>query len=470
VHVPRPSADWPSDGTLPPPPDGRRLDDVRDTGRDEGHVPSHRSIRLRLLAATFLVVAWSGCSLWSTPDVGELDPVYARPAEIARVLTLAPDQTLGELLQGSMSSSQQYGLLLAFQEQASPRRMQAGTEVTLRYLTGNDSLRGVDVALNSDRTVRLTRDDAGWHSETVMTPTYTDTIFAAGVIQGSLWTSVVDNPALAQVPTQDRVGLINDLDNVFQWQVDFSRQIQEGDTYRFAFERQVRPDGSTRSGHLLAAELVNAGTPYDAIWFDPNKDGQGSYYDLDGKSVRRAFLMKPLQYTRISSRFSRSRYQPILHIYRPHKGVDYAASMGTPIMATADGVVIFRGRDDGFGNCVRIRHTHGWVTLYGHMEAFKRGLHVGSRVHQSDIIGYVGMTGLATGPHLHYQMIHHGVSVDPLSVTLPKGDPVPTNDMAAWRVARAARLSLLESIPGAGPVRAATAEDAPDQVAAQGGG
>ncbi|MCG6987431.1 MAG: M23 family metallopeptidase [Gemmatimonadetes bacterium] len=433
-------------------------------------MPSHSSIRIRLLAAAFLVVAWSGCSLGSTPDAGELDPVYARPAETVRILTLAPDQTLGEILQGSVSTSQQYDLLLAFQEQASPRRMRAGTEITLRYLTDNDSLRGVDVALNSDRTVRLTRDDDGWHSETVVTPTYTDTVFAAGVIRGSLWTSVVDNPALGQLPVQDRVGLLNDLDNVFQWQVDFSRQIQEGDTYRFAFERQVRPDGSTRSGHLLAAELVNAGTPYDAIWFDPNGDGQGSYYDLDGKSVRRAFLMKPLQFTRISSRFSLHRWQPILHIYRPHEGVDYAAKMGTPIMATADGVVIFRGRDDGFGNCVKIRHPNGWVTLYGHMEGFKRGLHVGSRVHQSDIIGYVGMTGLATGPHLHYQMIHHGVSVDPLSVKLPKGDPVPTNDMAAWRVARAARLSLLQSIPAAGPVRAAATADAPDQVAAQGGG
>ncbi len=429
-------------------------------------MPSHGLIRMRVLVAALGAVALSSCSM-GAPDVGELDPIYARPAEDVRVLKLAPGQTLGELLQGQVNATEQYDLLLAFQEQASPRRMRPGTEIDLRFLPSNGWLRGVDVTLDSDRTVRLTRDQTGWHSATVMTPVYADTVYAAGTIRGSLWNSVVDNPALKGMPEGDRVGLIDDLDKVFQWQVDFSRQIQNGDTYRFAFEREVRPDGSTRSGHLLAAELVNGGTPYDAIWFDPNGDGDGSYFDLNGKSVRRAFLLKPVEYKRISGRFTAARYHPILHKWRAHKGIDYAAKTGTPIMATADGVIIFRGWKGGFGNCIEIRHTHGWVTRYGHMSAFKRGLHVGSRVHQSDIIGFVGMTGLATGPHLHYEMIHHGVSLDPLSVDLPRGDPVPANDKAQWAVARAQRLSLLESIPGAGPVRstvvAATAADQTDQ-------
>jgi murein DD-endopeptidase MepM/ murein hydrolase activator NlpD len=433
-------------------------------------VPSHPSIQLRVLAAALAAVALSSCG--SPPDVGELNPIYARPAENVRVVKLEPNETFGALLQGNVDASQQYDLVMAFQEQASPRRMKDGTEVVFRYLAADSALRSVDVSLDSDRTVRLTHDEAGWHSETVTTPVYTDTVFAAGVIKGSLWNSVVDNPALSGMPASDRVGLIDDLDKVFQWQVDFSRQIQNGDTYRFAFEREVRPDGSTRAGHLLAAELVNVGTPYDAIWFDPNGDGEGSYYDLDGKSVRRAFLLKPLEYKRISSRFSLSRYHPILHKFRAHKGVDYAAATGTPIMATADGVIIFRGWKGGFGNCIEIRHPNGWVTRYGHMSAFKHGLSVGSRVHQSDVIGYVGMTGLATGPHLHYEMIHHGVSLDPLSVNLPHGDPVPSSAQQQWRVARAEWLSLLESIPGAGPVRAATEAAAaePDGSAQQNGG
>lgn len=398
----------------------------------------------------------------SAPDVGELDPVYARPAEDFRVLSLGPGQTLGEVLQGNVGANEQYGLLLAFREQASPRRMKQGTEITLRYLPSNEWLRGVDVALSPDQTVRLTRDDLGWHSETVVTPTYVDTVFASGEIEGSLWLSVVRNPALASLPVQDRNALIDYLDKVFQWQVDFSRQIQRGDTYRFVFERVVRPDGSMRGGHLLAAQLVNAGTPYDAVWFDPNEDGRGSYYDLDGKSVRRAFLLKPLEYRRISDRFTTARYHPILHKWRAHKGVDFAADKGTPVMATADGVVIYRAWKGDFGNCIEIRHPNGWVTRYGHLSGFKRGISVGTRVHQSDVIGYVGMTGLATGPHLHYEMLLHGVSRDPLSVSLPRGDPIPSADNARWRAERASRLSLLESIPGAGPVR--TVAQAADDI------
>ncbi|MCG6956332.1 MAG: peptidoglycan DD-metalloendopeptidase family protein, partial [Gemmatimonadetes bacterium] len=331
-----------------------------------------QSIRWRLAAAALGVVAASSCSFGSPPDVGELDAVYARPAEDVRILKLGPDQTLGGILQGNVSSTEQYGLLLAFREQASPRRMRQGTEITLRFLPSNHWLRGVDVALSRDQTVRLTRDDAGWHSETVETPTYVDTVFASGEIDGSLWVSVQRNPALEGLPTQDRNALIDYLDKVFQWQVDFSRQIQQGDTYRFVFEREVRPDGSMRGGHLLAAELVNAGTPYDAIWFDPNGDGQGSYYDLNGKSVRRAFLLKPLEYRRISSRFTTARYHPILHKWRAHKGIDFAANAGTPVMATGDGVIIYRARKGDFGNCIEIRHPNGWVTRYGHLQGFKR--------------------------------------------------------------------------------------------------
>ncbi len=208
-----------------------------------------------------------------------------------------------------------------------------------------------------------------------------------------------------------------------------------------------------RSGRLLAAEIVNAGTSYYAVYFDPNGDGRGTYYDPEGRSVRRAFLRKPLSYRRISSRFSLHRFQPILHIWRAHKGVDYAANAGTPVWATADGVVVRRGWDGGYGNLIELRHPNGWETRYGHLEAFKRGLHVGSRVHQGDVIGYVGETGLATGPHLHYEIIRHGKQIDPLAVNLPAGDPVPEQDRADWTHDLNARMALLQSIPGAGPVR-----------------
>jgi murein DD-endopeptidase MepM/ murein hydrolase activator NlpD len=397
-------------------------------------------------------LAAAGCVV-EAPDVGRLERLYVPPAEVVRIYSLRSGQTFGGLLDGVISANEQAALLMAFREHASPRRMRAGTEISLRYLPEDDHLRGVDVALTPDETVRLSREPLGWRSELIETPIYIDTLFASGEIETVLWNAVVRNPVLSELTFEDRNNLIDHLDQVFQWQVDFSRQIRVGDTYRFVFERQVRPDGSMRAGKLLAAELVNSGTAYHAIWFDPNGDGSGSYFDLEGESVRRAFLLKPLAYRRISSRFTNSRYHPILRTWRSHRGVDYAADAGTDIMATSDGVVIHRGFDSSYGNSIQIRHPNGFVTRYAHMRAFRGGIVVGSRVKQGEVIGYVGATGLATGPHLHYEMLRGGRHIDPLSVDLPAGDPVPSQDRVRWRAEMGVRVALLETIPGAGPVR-----------------
>jgi murein DD-endopeptidase MepM/ murein hydrolase activator NlpD len=381
-----------------------------------------------------------------------------------QVFALSRGETFGELLNPVISANEQAGLLMAFREVASPRRMRQGTEITLRYLRDDESLRGVDVALTPDQTIRLSRDELGWSSDMIATPIYIDTIYASGEIEGALWNAVVQNPALETLTYADRNALIDHLDQVFQWQVDFSRQIRVGDTYRFVFEREVRPDGSMREGHILAAELVNQRRPFHAVYFDPNGDGQGSYFDLEGESVRRAFLLKPLAYRRISSRYTNSRYHPILNTWRSHRGVDYAADAGTEIMATADGVIIERGSDRSYGNTVRIRHSNGWITRYAHMRAFRSGQAVGTRVVQGDIIGYVGMTGLATGNHLHYEMLQSGQFKDPLSVDLPSGDPVPSTNRTQWEQDRNVRMALLESFPGGGPVRTLLVEAQPSQA------
>jgi murein DD-endopeptidase MepM/ murein hydrolase activator NlpD len=387
------------------------------------------------------------------PDVGRLARVHVPPAEIVRIYSLNSGQTFGGLLNGVISANEQASLLLAFREHASPRRMRLGTEISLRFFPRDEDLRGVDVALTPDETVRLSREPLGWRSEMIQTPIFVDTLYASGEIETVLWNAVVRNPVLSELTFEDRNGLIDHLDQVFQWQVDFSRQIRVGDTYRFVFEREARPDGSMRAGKLLAAELVNSGTAYHAIYFDPNGDGRGSYFDLEGESVRRAFLLKPLAYRRISSRFTNSRFHPILQTWRSHRGIDYAADAGTDIMATSDGVVIHRGFDSSYGNSIQIRHPNGFVTRYAHMRAFRNGIVVGSRVKQSDVIGYVGSTGLATGPHLHYEMLRGGRHIDPLSVDLPAGDPVPSEDRLRWGNELSVRVALLETIPGAGPVR-----------------
>ena len=411
--------------------------------------PRHRA---RGAAIACAIVASTACVV-EPPEVGRLARVYVPPAEVVRIYSLNSGQTFGGLLNGIVSANEQASLLMAFREHASPRRMRQGTEISLRFLPEGEELRGVDVALTPDETVRLSRDLLGWRSELIETPVYIDTLYATGEIEDVLWNAVVMNPILAGLTFEDRNNLIDHLDQVFQWQVDFSRQIRVGDTYRFAFEREVRPDGSMRAGKLLAAELVNQGTAFHAIWFDPNGDGRGSYFDLEGESVRRAFLLKPLAYRRISSRFTNSRFHPVLRTWRSHRGVDYAADSGTEIMATSDGVVIQRGPDGGYGNSVQIRHPNGFVTRYAHMRGFRSGVVVGSRVKQGDVIGYVGSTGLATGPHLHYEMLRGGRHIDPLSVDLPAGDPVPADDRLRWRDEMTVRVALLETIPGAGPVR-----------------
>jgi murein DD-endopeptidase MepM/ murein hydrolase activator NlpD len=407
--------------------------------------------------AVLVAVVGTACSR-EVPEVGRLDGVYVPPAETLRIYSLSRGKTFGELLSPVISANEQASLLMAFSELASPRRMRQGTEITLRYLREDDSLRGVDVTLTPDQTVRLSKDQLGWSSDLVRTPIYVDTIFASGEIESVLWNAVVHDPALETLTYADRNALIDHLDRVFQWQVDFSRQIRVGDTYRFAFEREVRPDGSMRSGRLLAAELLNQGSPFHAIYFDPNGDGRGSYFDLEGESVRRAFLLKPLAYRRISSGFTNSRFHPVLQRWRAHRGVDYAANAGTEVMVTADGQVIERGWDNSYGNTIRVRHGNGWVTRYAHMRAFKAGITVGSRVSQGDIIGYVGMTGLATGNHLHYEMLQSGQYKDPLSVDLPAGDPVPSENRMRWLQEMNVRVALLESIPGAGPVRTLLAD------------
>lgn len=381
------------------------------------------------------------------PDAGVLEPVYAVPVERVEVRRLGTDQTLGQVLWEFTDANEQHALLVAFRERASPRRMRVGTEIKLRYHSMDLSLRGVDVLLNPDSTVRLARDDTGWTSSVVRTPTRTDTLLVAGEIEDALWNAVVGNPALARLPVKDRALLIHRLDQVFQWQIDFSRMIRAGDRYRVAFEREVRPDGSMRSGALIAAELVNRGTRFHAVWFDAERDGSGTYFDLDGQSVQRAFLLKPLEYRYISSRYTNSRFHPILKTWRSHRGVDYAAPRGTEIMATADGVVTRRGPRGALGNSVEIRHANGFTTRYGHMSGFNAAVGVGTRVRQGQVIGYVGSTGLATGPHLHYELWRNGRPIDPLGVDLPPGDPVPQDQRARWEGERTARLALLDRAP-----------------------
>jgi murein DD-endopeptidase MepM/ murein hydrolase activator NlpD len=249
----------------------------------------------------------------------------------------------------------------------------------------------------------------------------------------------------------EEVELANDFAEIFAWDVDFSRSVQPGDEFSMLYERLflVGEDGTetyVRPGRILAGCYTNGLHEYRAVYFE-RAEGKGGYYRPDGSSVRRQILRAPLNYRRISSRFSRSRLHPILRVRRPHLGIDYAAPYGTPVWAVADGTVIFRSVSGGLGRLLKVRHANGYVSHYGHLSRFPPGMKVGQRVQQKEVIGYVGSTGLSTGPHLHFQLMKHGKWVDPAAVRTPAGDPIPAAAQEEFAQLREELLRELDPIP-----------------------
>lgn len=215
----------------------------------------------------------------------------------------------------------------------------------------------------------------------------------------------------------------NQLADIFGGDVDFHRDLRKGDKFTVIYEMNYINGEPVRTGRILSAEFINHGHAFRAAYFQTDENS-GGYYSPDGKSMRKAFLRSPLEFSRVSSGFSLSRFHPILNKWRAHKGVDYAAPMGSKVKVTSDGVVAFVGQQHGYGNVVIVEHQSRFSTVYGHLSRFAGGLHKGQHVSQGQVIAYVGMTGLATGPHLHYEFRIGGVQRDPLKVALPDGKPI----------------------------------------------
>jgi murein DD-endopeptidase MepM/ murein hydrolase activator NlpD len=265
----------------------------------------------------------------------------------------------------------------------------------------------------------------------------------AGVVTSSLYGAMRD---LGEGPQ-----LANDFTDVFAWDVDFSRTVQSGDEFRVLYERlyYTDEDGSevyAGPGRILAARYGGAVGEHTAVYFEFD-EGRGGYFRPDGSSVERQFLMAPLRYSRISSRFSSARRHPILKITRPHHGIDYVAKAGSPVWAVADGEVIYRGWAGGFGNLLKIRHVEGYVSYYAHLSRFAAGLRVGDRIQQKQVIGYVGQTGLATGPHVCFRIAQNGRYVNPVRLPSPAAKPVPDMARDAFVATRDMLLSELDAGP-----------------------
>jgi murein DD-endopeptidase MepM/ murein hydrolase activator NlpD len=264
-----------------------------------------------------------------------------------------------------------------------------------------------------------------------------------GGIDNSLYEALDAQVSDEQLDGADRQRLAWDLADVYAWQVDFTRDIQPGDRFQVVFERLESEDGEVRFGRVLAADLTMSGKSLTAFRFE--SDGHSAFYDGTGNSLRRAFLRAPVQFRRISSSFARARFHPVLGITRRHEGTDYAAAPGTPVMAAGDGVVLRAGRAGGYGNLIELRHRNGITTRYGHLRGFARGIHAGARVEQGQTIGYVGSTGLATGPHLHYEFRVNGVARDSRRVELGNGAPIRDGLRAGFQAERDRLLVLLHT-------------------------
>ena len=301
-----------------------------------------------------------------------------------------------------------------------------GRLVTLRYLNGNTLL-----------TVK--RDGDAFSANEQGAELETRVISAAGEIRSSLFA------ATDRLNVPDAITL--QMVEVFSTDIDFHKDLRRNDSFSLVYEMHYDRGEPVRSGRLLSAEFVNQGKTLNVVWFAP-KDGEGSYYTLDGKNIRKAFLRSPLEFSRITSGFTAARYHPILQTWRAHTGVDFAAPMGARIKATADGVVEFAGVQGGYGNVVILRHQTKFTTLYAHMAGFASGIHKGARVQQGDVIGTVGMTGLTTGPHVHYEFRVDNVHRDPLSVEVPVAFPIAPEHKQQFLQAAAPHARAMATLRG----------------------
>jgi murein DD-endopeptidase MepM/ murein hydrolase activator NlpD len=333
------------------------------------------------------------------------------------------------------------------------RQIRAGSEIEIGR-SPEGALQEVRYRIDNDRMLSVRPAATGFAAQVKEIPSRTETIVVRGEITDSLFGAIDDageGPELALRMAE-----------IFGWDLDFYSDPRVGDTFRVEAEKKISLDGKSRSyGRVLYAEYVNEGHPYRALLFHDN-EGHPAYFSPDGKSVEKAFLRSPLKFSAaITSGFSRNRFHPILHQNRAHLGTDYGAPIGTPVQAIGAGRVVFAGYKGANGNMVRLRHSNGYESLYLHLSRIL--VHAGDRVESGDRIGLVGKTGLATGPHLHFSILDHGVykNFEVLRRNLPSAEPVPPADLAEFTAVREQVMAELDDSGAATTVRAASGSDDP---------
>lgn len=349
-------------------------------------------------------VAASSTSFWRSERIQRGDTI----AELLRRLNVE-DQNASEFLRKHKSAE-------GLRQLPVGREVQAETDINgallaLRY-TGNDA---IQVIIEKNGSSFKSRSSAAVVEKRIQIRT--------GEIKTSLYAAT------------DEVGLpdpaANQLSDIFGGDVDFHRDLRKGDKFTVIYEMNYINGEPARTGRILSAEFVNHGHAYRAAYFQTT-EFTGDYFSPEGKSMRKAFLRSPIEFSRVSSGFSKSRLHPVLNKWRAHKGVDYAAPIGTKVKVTSDGVVSFVGAQGGYGNVVMVNHQGNFTTVYGHLSRFASGIKKGQKLGQGQIVGYVGMTGMTSGPHLHYEFRQSGVQRDPLKVALPDGKPISAAQKTAF--------------------------------------
>jgi len=404
-------------------------------------------MRRRALVAFPIAASFGG--VWLVTTAGDSSLPVAAPIVVDRAFrrvadTLAAGQTLSDLLGERGLSPADVHAVLAAAPQLDPRRIRAGEVLELRIPVGGTPDR-ITMALGQRERLALRREADDWTTAVERITWRAEPIRVTGAVSTSMWMALVEGIGDETLPRSARVEFAVALGDVYGWVIDFDRESRAGDRFDVLAERLISADGDVRFGRVLAADVEAAGRANYAIGL-PRADGQLEFFDDDGQSLRRAFLKSPLRFGRLSSRFGRRRH-PILGGWRNHLGIDYAASPGTEVRATGDGTVSYAGRDGAYGNVVRVRHAKGYETTYAHLRSFGRGIRVGARVSQQQVVGYVGSTGLANGPHVHYEFRKNGVALNSRRVDLGDGTPVAAERRAEFDMMKAAYLGILAVSP-----------------------
>ena len=363
---------------------------------------------------------------------------YAAPidgAEWETVVVRSGDTMSAIFTRAGLSARTLHQVMNSGEAVRSLRRIFPGDQ--FQFLIADGELHAMRYKIDESVTLHVDRGDSGFVTDLVTDPLDAQYAHATGTIQSSLFL------AGKEAGLSDR--LIMELAGIFGWDIDFALDIRSGDRFSVIYEELYRDGEKVRTGAIVAAEFINQGRSVRTVRYtDPN--GRSAYYSPDGRSMRKAFLRSPVDFRRISSGFNPNRLHPVLGTKRPHRGVDYAAPPGTPIRAAGDGRIVHHGWKGGYGRTIVIQHGARYSTLYAHMNGYARGLSEGSRVRQGQVIGYVGSSGVATGPHLHYEFLVDGVHRNPVTVKLPDAEPIAGSLLPAFKAATGPKIAKLDII------------------------